>query len=48
MIMTANGRTLEPMTDLIRKECGVDTHEKRFIIIGCEDVEGFDAVALGK
>ena len=48
IIMTANGQSLEPMRDLIRYECGVDTQEKRWHIIGCEDVEGFEAVALGK
>ena len=48
IIMTANGKTLEPMRDLIRKECGVDTQKKRFNIIGCEDVDGFEAVALGE
>ena len=48
IIMTANGETLEPMRDLIRDECGVDTHEQRYHIVGCEDVEGFEAVALGE
>ena len=48
IIMTANGKTLEPMRNLIRKECGVDTQKKRFNIIGCEDVDGFEAVALGE
>ena len=46
--MTANGDNLEPMRDLIRKECGVDTQDKRYNIIGCEDVPGFEAVALGE
>merc|ERR1719367_1792611 len=48
IIMTANGETLEPMKDLIKDECGVDTQEERYNIIGCEDVEGFEAVALGE
>jgi len=47
-IFTANGETLKPMRDLIRDECGVDTQDQRFIIIGCEDVPGFEAVALGQ
>ena len=46
--MTANGKTLEPMRDLIRDECGVDTHDQRYVFVGCEDVDGFDAVALGE
>jgi len=47
MIMTANGKSLAPMRDLIRDECGVDTQEERYHIIGCEDVDGFEAVAEG-
>lgn len=35
IIMTANNKTLEPMTDMIRDECGVDTQKQRFHIIGC-------------
>lgn len=46
--MTANGATLEPMKDLIRDECGVDTQDTRYHIVGCEDVPGFEAVALGE
>jgi len=46
-IFTANGQTLSPMRDLIRDECGVDTEKQRFIIVGCEDVPGFEAVAAG-
>ena len=48
VIFTANYSTLEPMRDLIRKECGINTGEKRFIIIGCQDIPGFDAVAKGE
>jgi len=47
IIMTANGDSLKPMRDLIRDECGVDTQEQRYIIIGCQDVKGFEAVAEG-
>jgi hypothetical protein len=46
-IFTANGKTLAPMKDLIRDECGVDMAERRYVIIGCEDVPGFEAVANG-
>merc|ERR1719454_2383974 len=46
-IFTANGKTLTPMRDLIKDECGVDPEEKRFVIVGCEDVPGFEAVAAG-
>lgn len=46
-VMTANGETLRPMRNLIKDECGVDPEERRFIIIGCENIPGFDAVAAG-
>jgi len=46
-VFTANGKTLGPMKDLIRDECAVEFDEKRFILVGCEDVPGFEAVALG-
>lgn len=36
------------MRDLIRDECGVDTQDKRFHIKGAENVDGFEAVALGE
>ena len=45
--MTANGETLKPMNDLIRDECGIDTQQQRYHYIGCEDVDGFEAVAVG-
>lgn len=47
IVMTANGETLKPMNDLIRDECGVDTQSQRYHYIGCQDVPGFDAVAVG-
>ena len=46
-LFTANGESLKPMRDLIKKECGVDPQESRFIIVGCQDVPGFEAVANG-
>lgn len=46
-IMTANGESLRPMRNLIKDECGVDPEERRFIMVGCENVPGFDAVAKG-
>ena len=48
IILTANSKTLEPMRDLIRVECGVDTQDQRYHIVGCEDVDGFEAVAFGE
>lgn len=46
-VMTANGASLRPMRNLIKDECGVDPEERRFIMIGCENVPGFEAVAAG-
>ena len=48
IIFTANATTLIPMAPLISKECGVDMSKKRFHIIGCEAIDGFEAVALGE
>ena len=48
IILTANSKTLEPMRDLIRVECGVDTQDQRYHIVGCEDVDGFEAVEFGE
>jgi len=46
-IFSANGEHLTPMRELIKDECGVDAEDKRFVIVGCEDVPGFEAVAAG-
>lgn len=46
-IFTANGKSLAPMRNIIREECGVDPDERRYVIVGCEDVPGFEAVAAG-
>jgi len=47
-ILTVNGKSLQPMRPLIKDECGVDAGETRYVIVGCEDVPGFEAVALGQ
>jgi hypothetical protein len=36
------------MSNLIRDECGVDTQGDRYEVLGCEDVDGFEAVAKGE
>jgi len=43
-ILTANSVTLAPMKPLIKAECGVEIDQDRFIIVGCQDVPGFEAV----
>lgn len=35
------------MMDKIEKACGVAVNDNRFLIVGCEHVEGFEAVANG-
>merc|ERR1711879_671016 len=35
------------MVPLIKEECSVELYERRYIVVGCEDVDGFEAVALG-
>jgi len=47
MIMTANGHSLKPQKEILLNSCGFDVNEDRFIIVGCQDVPGFDAVAKG-
>jgi len=48
IIMTANNVTLEPMHDQLVESCGVSFRDSTFPIIGCQDVPGFEAVALGE
>lgn len=47
-IFTANSVSLEPMRPMIKEECGIDPNDKRFVIVGCQDVPIFGkAVAEG-
>jgi len=48
LILTANSATLRCQKDKLLKHCGFDCDEDRFVIVGCQDVEGFQAVAEGK
>ena len=47
-IFTANSCTLEPMHGLIARECGVKVSDRRFVIVGCQNVPGFEAVERGE
>ncbi|CAE7252269.1 ALMA5 [Symbiodinium natans] len=47
-IFTANGKSLLPMEGLIKEECAVDLKDDRYVFVGCEDIPGFEAVALGE
>uniref|UniRef100_A0A7S4QVI4 Uncharacterized protein n=1 Tax=Alexandrium monilatum TaxID=311494 RepID=A0A7S4QVI4_9DINO len=48
MILTANSETLKPQKEVLLSQCGFDVDDKRFVIYGCQDVPGFDAVAKGE
>jgi len=47
LILTANGSTLKPQKETLLSHCGFDVDDDRFIIQGCQDIPGFDAVAKG-
>ena len=47
-IMTANKGQLMLMEDLIMESCHVDTRAANLVMVGCEDVPGFEAVAKGE
>merc|ERR1719356_278674 len=47
LILTANSATLKPQKDTLLTQCGFDVDDDRFLIVGCQDVPGFDAVAKG-
>jgi len=48
LILTANSETLKPQKDTLLNSCGFDVDDTRFLIMGCQDVPGFDAVAKGE
>jgi hypothetical protein len=48
LILTANAKSLKPQKEVLLTECGFKVDDDKFIIVGCQDVEGFDAVSKGK
>lgn len=48
LILTANSATLKPQKECLLSHCGFDVDDDRFVIRGCQDVHGFDAVAKGE
>mmetsp|Transcript_84252 Transcript_84252/g.247135 ORF Transcript_84252/g.247135 Transcript_84252/m.247135 type:complete len:446 (+) Transcript_84252:114-1451(+) len=48
IILTANSKTLKPQKETLLSRCGFDVDDARFIIYGCQDVPGFDAVDKGE
>ena len=48
-VFTANSKTLMPMLPGLLQMCGLQEDDKQRIqVVGCQDVEGFDAVAKGE
>jgi hypothetical protein len=47
VILTANSETLKPQKNILLSQCGFDVDDDRFLIVGCQNVPGFDAVAKG-
>jgi hypothetical protein len=49
MVLTANKVSLEPLRQKLKKESGIDHTDKRFVFVGCEDIQDFgEEVRLGK
>lgn len=48
LILTANDKTLKPQKDCLLSNCGFNVDDDRFIIVGAQDVPGFDAVERGE
>merc|ERR1719162_2580761 len=48
LILTANSATLKPQKETLLSQCGFDVDDDRFVIYGCQNVPGFDAVAKGE
>eukprot|EP00933_Yihiella_yeosuensis_P074332 TRINITY_DN83224_c0_g1_i1.p1 TRINITY_DN83224_c0_g1~~TRINITY_DN83224_c0_g1_i1.p1 ORF type:complete len:708 (+),score=167.30 TRINITY_DN83224_c0_g1_i1:69-2192(+) len=48
LILTANDKTLKPQKQVLLSECGFDVDDRRFLIMGCQNVPGFEAVARGE
>ncbi|KAK3235754.1 hypothetical protein CYMTET_54067 [Cymbomonas tetramitiformis] len=47
-ILTANSKSLEPNLEMLLEECGMHVDSDRFVVVGLQDVPGFDAVANGE
>lgn len=41
LVLTANGKSLDPMRELIQRQCGVDSRGDQFVVVGCENVPHF-------
>lgn len=47
-VFTANSDTLDPIKRHLKRMCGIPENENRILIVGCQHVDGFQAVALGE
>merc|ERR1711937_57097 len=49
-IFTSNGSNFhrQAMIELLAHECGSTLASRRFVVVGCEDIPGFEAVANGE
>lgn len=47
-ILTANSVTLKPQKHILLNNVGIDVDDTRFVIKGCQDIPGFDAVEKGE
>ena len=47
-ILTANSNTLAPNLNKLLTYFGIQVNPSRFVVIGCQDVPGFEAVKNGK
>ncbi len=48
LVLTANGKSLLDMKGLIYDLCNSDIENEQIVIFGCENINGFDAVAKGE
>merc|ERR1719188_189043 len=48
LILTANSATLKPQKEILLSQCGFDVDDNRFVIYGCQNIPGFDAVEKGE
>jgi len=48
LCLTANDKTFVPMKEKLLKNSGIEADLDQFLIVGCADIPGFDAVAKGE
>mmetsp|Transcript_87695 Transcript_87695/g.151994 ORF Transcript_87695/g.151994 Transcript_87695/m.151994 type:complete len:585 (+) Transcript_87695:76-1830(+) len=48
LILTANSESLLPQKEVLLSSCGFNVDDDHFVIEGCQDIPGFEAVLEGK